>query len=256
MFDAIEYRGSGQENVEELARHAGVPVYNGLTNEWHPTQMLADFLTMHERAGRPYDEIALRVRRRRPLQHGPLAADHRRDHGLRRAARRARHELRPPDDVIAIGQRARRRRPAPGSRSPTTSTPGVEGVDFVHTDVWVSMGEPKEVWAERARAARALPGQRGAAGRDEATRTSSSCTACRRSTTPRPRSGAEIAEATGMTTASRSPTRSSVAGQHRLRPGGEPPAHDQGGARRHAGVSITVPALRRTAAPAARSRRR
>src|SRR3954451_16845791 len=57
MFDAIEYRGSGQENVEELARHAGVPVYNGLTNEWHPTQMLADFLTMHEHAHKPYDEL-------------------------------------------------------------------------------------------------------------------------------------------------------------------------------------------------------
>ena len=57
MFDAIEYRGSGQENVEELARHAGVPVYNGLTNEWHPTQMLADFLTMHEHSGKPYDQL-------------------------------------------------------------------------------------------------------------------------------------------------------------------------------------------------------
>ena len=56
MFDAIEYRGSAQANVEELARHAGVPVYNGLTDEWHPTQMLADFLTMHERSHKPYDE--------------------------------------------------------------------------------------------------------------------------------------------------------------------------------------------------------
>src|SRR3954451_18532572 len=58
MFDAIEYRVAGQENVEELARHAGVPVYNGLTNEWHPTQMLADFLTIREHAGKPYDEIS------------------------------------------------------------------------------------------------------------------------------------------------------------------------------------------------------
>jgi ornithine carbamoyltransferase len=58
MFDAIEYRGSAQENVEELARFAGVPVYNGLTDGWHPTQMLADFLTMHERSRKPYDEIA------------------------------------------------------------------------------------------------------------------------------------------------------------------------------------------------------
>ena len=58
MFDAIEYRGSGQEKVEELAQHAGVPVYNGLTDEWHPTQMLADFLTMQEHSGRPADAIS------------------------------------------------------------------------------------------------------------------------------------------------------------------------------------------------------
>ena len=58
MYDAIEYRGSAQADVEELAAHAGVPVYNGLTAEWHPTQMLADFLTMHEASGKPYDEIS------------------------------------------------------------------------------------------------------------------------------------------------------------------------------------------------------
>ena len=57
MYDAIEFRGSGQDDVEELARFAGVPVYNGLTNEWHPTQMLADFLTMHEASGKPYDAL-------------------------------------------------------------------------------------------------------------------------------------------------------------------------------------------------------
>jgi len=57
MYDAIEFRGNAQEDVEELARHAGVPVYNGLTNEWHPTQMLADFLTMHEATHKPYDEL-------------------------------------------------------------------------------------------------------------------------------------------------------------------------------------------------------
>src|SRR4051795_7563030 len=58
MFDGIEYRGSGQQNVEELARYAGVPVYNGLTNEWPPTQMLADFLTIHEHAGKPFEETS------------------------------------------------------------------------------------------------------------------------------------------------------------------------------------------------------
>ena len=58
MYDAIEYRGNGQADVEALAAHAGVPVYNGLTDEWHPTQMLADFLTMHESSNKPYDAIA------------------------------------------------------------------------------------------------------------------------------------------------------------------------------------------------------
>src|SRR5581483_1859218 len=57
MYDAIEFRGNAQADVEELSAHAGVPVYNGLTNEWHPTQMLADFLTMHEASHRPYDSL-------------------------------------------------------------------------------------------------------------------------------------------------------------------------------------------------------
>ena len=63
MYDAIEFRGNAQADVEELAAHAGVPVYNGLTDEWHPTQMLADFLTMHETSHKPYDAHRLRVRR-------------------------------------------------------------------------------------------------------------------------------------------------------------------------------------------------
>src|SRR5678816_2164233 len=66
MYDAIEFRGSQQADVEELARHAGVPVYNGLTDEWHPTQMLADFLTMHEHTGKPLRRALLRVRWRLP----------------------------------------------------------------------------------------------------------------------------------------------------------------------------------------------
>ena len=63
MYDAIEFRGSAQDDVEELGRFAGVPVYNGLTTEWHPTQMLADFLTMHEASGKPYDALVVRLRR-------------------------------------------------------------------------------------------------------------------------------------------------------------------------------------------------
>ena len=84
MYDAIEYRGNLQADVETLSEHAGVPVYNGLTNEWHPTQMLADFLTMHESSNKPYDTHRLRLRRRLPVQHGPLAAGDGRADGQRR----------------------------------------------------------------------------------------------------------------------------------------------------------------------------
>jgi ornithine carbamoyltransferase len=148
MFDAIEYRGSGQENVEELAEHAGVPVYNGLTNEWHPTQMLADFMTMHERLARPYDEIAyafvgdgrFNMGRSLLVTGAILGSD------VRLVVP---EDLRPPDDVVELaGELAA----ASGARITITEDPaeGVAGVDFVHTDVWVSMGEPKEVWTERA----------------------------------------------------------------------------------------------------------
>jgi ornithine carbamoyltransferase len=147
MFDAIEYRGSGQDNVEELARHAGVPVYNGLTNEWHPTQMLADFLTMHERSGKAYDELSYafvgdgryNMGRSLLVMGAILGAD------VRLVTPR---ELRPPDDVIELARELSD--VSGGQLTITDELDGVRGVDFVHTDVWVSMGEAKEVWAERA----------------------------------------------------------------------------------------------------------
>ena len=148
MFDAIEYRGFGQENVEELARHAGVPVYNGLTEEWHPTQMLADFLTMHERSHKPYDEITyafvgdgrFNMGRSLLVTGAIMGSD------VRLVAPGA---LRPPDDVVAL---AHDLAAASGAQITITDdvAAGVAGADFVHTDVWVSMGEPKEVWTERA----------------------------------------------------------------------------------------------------------
>jgi ornithine carbamoyltransferase len=148
MFDAIVFRGAEQRDVEALARAAGVPVYNGLTNEWHPTQMLADFLTMQESAGKPSRDLVYayvgdcrnNMGRSLLVMGALMGAD------VRLAGPSSLH---PPDDVVrtatAIAARS-------GARVVVTedARAAVEGVDFVHTDVWVSMGESKEVWIERA----------------------------------------------------------------------------------------------------------
>src|SRR5262247_4194438 len=147
MYDAIEYRGNRQADVETLAEYAGVPVYNGLTDEWHPTQMLADFLTMHEASGKPYDALTYAFvgdcrfnMGRSLLVMGALCgAD------VRLAGPAA---LAPPDDVVAIARDIATRT---GAQITVTEDVGqaVAGVDFVHTDVWVSMGESKDVWEQR-----------------------------------------------------------------------------------------------------------
>ena len=147
MYDGIEFRGTAQADVEELAAHAGVPVYNGLTAEWHPTQMLADFLTMHESSHKPYDQIAYAFvgdcrfnMGRSLLVMGALMGS---DVRLAGPA-----ELHPPKDVTDI---ARDIAGHTGARITITEDPAqaVAGVDFIHTDVWVSMGESKDVWTER-----------------------------------------------------------------------------------------------------------
>jgi ornithine carbamoyltransferase len=149
MYDAIEYRGNAQADVEDLAAHAGVPVYNGLTDEWHPTQMLADFLTMHESCHKPYDQIAYAFvgdcrfnMGRSLLVMGALMGS---DVRLAGPA-----ELHPPKDVVQIAEDIAGRT---GARITVTEDPAaaVAGVDFIHTDVWVSMGEPKDVWAGRVK---------------------------------------------------------------------------------------------------------
>jgi ornithine carbamoyltransferase len=148
-YDAIEYRGKRQEDVEALARYSGVPVFNGLTDEWHPTQMLADFLTMHEAGGRDWRDISyafmgdLRFNMGRSLLvMGALMGSDVRMVGPR--------ELAPPADVLEM---ARDIATGTGARITLTDDPeeGVRGVDFVHTDVWVSMGESKDVWNERVK---------------------------------------------------------------------------------------------------------
>ena len=149
MYDGIEFRGAAHSEIEELAAHAGVPVYNGLTNDWHPTQMLADFLTMTEASRKPYDAIsycymgdARNNTGRSLLVMGAIMGSDVRICGPK--------NLWPPSDVQAI---ARERAGQSGARIALSDDSGeaLRGADFVCTDVWVSMGEPKEVWQERVR---------------------------------------------------------------------------------------------------------
>ncbi|MCM2422150.1 ornithine carbamoyltransferase [Streptomyces sp. RKAG293] len=147
MFDGIEYRGAGQVIVEELAQYAGVPVWNGLTDEWHPTQMLADVLTMSEHTDKPLGEIAYAYLgdARYNMGNSLLVTGALLGMDVRIVAPR---QLWPQDAVVA---EARRLAETTGARVTLTEdvAEGVRGVDHVHTDVWVSMGEPKEVWDER-----------------------------------------------------------------------------------------------------------
>ncbi|MEU4493994.1 ornithine carbamoyltransferase [Streptomyces sp. NBC_00210] len=147
MYDAIEYRGHGQGVLEELATHAGVPVYNGLTDEWHPTQMLADVLTMTEHTDKPLDRVAYAYLgdARYNMGNSYLVTGALLGMDVRIVAPRL---LWPDETIVAL---ARRLAAVSGARVTLTEDvkEGVRGADFVATDVWVSMGEPKEVWDER-----------------------------------------------------------------------------------------------------------
>ena len=149
MYDAIEFRGAGQGMVEELAKYAGVPVYNGLTDDWHPTQMLADMLTMVEHSDKPRSQIsyAFLGDARNNMGNSLLVLGAMMGCDVRMVAPK---ENQPQADVQAIALKWAEQT---GARLMVTDDieAGVAGVDFVHTDVWVSMGEPKEVWAERIR---------------------------------------------------------------------------------------------------------
>lgn len=148
MYDGIQYRGYGQELVETLAEHAGVPVWNGLTTEFHPTQLLADLLTMQEHLpGKKLSEMTL-----------VYVGDARNNMGntMLEAAAQVGLDLRlvapkscwPEDELVAQCRDAAQQT---GGKITLTEdiTDGVKGADFIYTDVWVSMGEAKEVWAER-----------------------------------------------------------------------------------------------------------
>jgi ornithine carbamoyltransferase len=147
MFDGIQYRGAGQSVVEELARHAGVPVWNGLTNEWHPTQSLADVLTMVEHSPKPIGDIAVAYvgDSRYNIGNSLLATGALLGMDVRIVA--------PPSlqNWPHIIELAKAVAAESGARITVTDNvaAGVAGADFIYTDVWVSMGEPKEVWLER-----------------------------------------------------------------------------------------------------------
>ncbi|AQZ94946.1 ornithine carbamoyltransferase [Halopseudomonas phragmitis] len=147
VYDAIEYRGFGQNIVEELAQYAGVPVYNGLTNEFHPTQILADFLTMQENIEKPLREVSYVFIGDAANNMGDslLIGGAKMGMDVRLCAPRA---CWPHADIQQEAQEIAR---TTGARITITEDidSAVAGVDFVYTDVWVSMGEPAEKWAER-----------------------------------------------------------------------------------------------------------
>jgi ornithine carbamoyltransferase len=147
MYDGIQYRGSAQRNVETLGEFAGVPVWNGLTDEWHPTQMLCDMLTMREWSAKHDNEIAFAYLgdTRNNMGNSLLVTGAMMGMDVRMVAPRA---LWNDDPIVAAARRIADRT---GARITHTDdiAEGVRGVDFIYTDVWVSMGEPASVWDER-----------------------------------------------------------------------------------------------------------
>jgi len=147
IFDGIEYRGFGQEIVEDLAKYAGVPVWNGLTDEFHPTQILADVLTMTEHSYKNLPEIAFCYLgdARNNMGDSLMVGASKLGMDVRLAAPK---HLWPNEELV---QQCRDVAANTGARITLTEDPaeGVKGVDFVYTDVWVSMGEDASMWGER-----------------------------------------------------------------------------------------------------------
>ena len=147
MYDGIEYRGFGQEVVEELGKHAGVPVWNGLTNEFHPTQILADFLTMMEHSDKPLHQITFAYvgDARNNMGNSLMIGAAKMGMKFRSVAPKS---VQPTDELVGQANEIAQET---GAEIIVTDNveEGVKGCDFIYTDVWVSMGEPDEVWKER-----------------------------------------------------------------------------------------------------------
>jgi len=147
MYDGIEYRGFAQTTVEELAEYSNVPVWNGLTNEFHPTQILADFLTMMEHCDKPLNQISFCYLgdARNNMGNSLLVGAAKMGMDFRAAAPKS---VQPSEELVA---QCREIAKETGAKITITEDvdEAVKGVDYLYTDVWVSMGEPDEVWKER-----------------------------------------------------------------------------------------------------------
>lgn len=147
MYDGIEYRGFGQEKVEELAKYSGVPVWNGLTNEYHPTQILADFMTMMERSDKPLHQVTFCYLgdARNNMGNSLMVGAAKMGMDFRAAAPK---ECQPSEE---LQKQCREIAKDTGAKIMVTDdvAKAVKGCDFLYTDVWVSMGEPDSVWEER-----------------------------------------------------------------------------------------------------------
>ena len=147
MYDAIEYRGASQSGVEVLSEYAGVPVFNGLTDEYHPTQMLADVMTMREHSDKPLAEIkyAFFGDTRNNMGHSLMIVGCLLGMDVRLCGP---EQLWPAEEYVSV---ALKLADQSGAKLTITDDPlkAIRGADFVHTDVWVSMGEAKEIWKQR-----------------------------------------------------------------------------------------------------------
>ncbi|MDP2237190.1 MAG: ornithine carbamoyltransferase [Bacteroidales bacterium] len=147
MYDGIEYRGYGQSIVEELGKYAGVPVWNGLTNEFHPTQILADFLTMMEHSDKPLHQVAFAYcgDARNNMGNSLMVGAAKMGMDFRAVAPKQNW---PEESLVATCREIAKETGAKITLTDSVDE-GVKGVDFLYTDVWVSMGEPDHVWEER-----------------------------------------------------------------------------------------------------------
>ncbi|HFB61730.1 MAG TPA: ornithine carbamoyltransferase, partial [Bacteroidetes bacterium] len=147
MYDGIEYRGFGQEIVEELGKYAGVPVWNGLTNEFHPTQVMADFLTMMEHVDKPLHQVAFAYcgDARNNMGNSLMVGAAKMGMDFRAVAPKA---FWPEENLVETCREIAKETGATITLTEKVDE-GVKGVDFLYTDVWVSMGESDEAWAER-----------------------------------------------------------------------------------------------------------